>query len=262
MARIRSIKPETPQDAGLARVSRDARLTFLYLLTQADDAGWFRASGRMLLGALYPHDPDVTEAMLIGWLDELRHRGRLEAFDTDEGIIGRIVNFSKHQRIDHPSKSHLASLSRTIRERFAKGVLSLGVFSPESVLKAGAADSAAPVVGDISPEEQETNGAWYGRVLKPLLLRKPYPAPAALHEMQSRDISILGRQLKSRQRADIEDAVREMREQAEDGQLAGWVEPGQTFTLKAMVSESNGGIATFDRFRHAAVKRREIAGAA
>lgn len=130
----------------------------------------------------------------------------------------------------------------------------------ETYLQAGAA-SLAPVVGDISPDDEPT-GTWYGRVLKPLLLRKPYPAPAALHDMQSRDISILGRQLKSRPRADIEDAVREMREQAEDGQLAGWVEPGQTFTLRAMVAEANGGIATFERFRHAAVKRRELEGAA
>ena len=125
MARIRSVKPELPQDAKLAKVSREARLTFIYLLTQADDQGYFRASPRLLLGQLYPHDADVTEPMLMGWMNELCASGLLAAFDSEDGPLGHIVNFLKHQKIDHPSKVFLAQLSRKPREDFAKGVLSL-----------------------------------------------------------------------------------------------------------------------------------------
>jgi hypothetical protein len=95
-------------------------------------------------------------------------------------------------------------------------------------------------------------------VLKPILyVHKAASAPAQ-RENENRDISVLKAQLKSRPRHEIEDAVREAREQAEDGQLTGWIEPGQTFTLRALVAEPNGGIATYERFRHAAVKRRDL----
>jgi len=127
MARIRTIKPELPHDAGLARVSREARYTFLLLLTQADDQGFFRACPRTLVGELYPHDEDVSEVIVVGWLDALLRNGQLRCWGTTDGLVGEIVNFTKHQRVDHPSRSFLASLSREPRESFAKGVS-----SPES----------------------------------------------------------------------------------------------------------------------------------
>ncbi len=121
MARIRTVKPETPQDERLARVSRDARLTFIYLLTVADDAGYFRASLRYLLGVLFPHDDDVTPERLKGWLKELTDNGQVEWKRLNDGSpVGYIVNFAKHQRIDRPSRSFLreevARASRKPRE--------------------------------------------------------------------------------------------------------------------------------------------------
>ncbi len=125
MPRIRSLKPEVARDAKLAKVSRESRYTFLLLLTQADDAGYFIATPRTLLGALYPHDPDVTERTLTKELDSLLALGLLRCFDSEDGVIGQIAKFTNHQKIDHPSTSHLARASRTPRESFAKGVLSL-----------------------------------------------------------------------------------------------------------------------------------------
>ena len=52
--------------------------------------------------------------------------------------------------------------------------------------------------------------------------------------------------------------VAERRDDAEDGQLDGFIAPGDGFSLRALLAEFNGGIATFERFRHAAVKRREL----
>lgn len=135
LPRIRTIKPEAPQDAKLASVSRDARLTFWYLMTQVDDRGFFRASTRLLIGQLFPHDTDVTETTLARWMNELAAIGRIALFDSEDGPLGQIVNFMKHQKIDHPSSSYLASVSRKPRESLAPIVYSLEsrVLSLESV---------------------------------------------------------------------------------------------------------------------------------
>jgi len=120
MPRIRSIKPEMPHDERLAKVSREARYTWVLCITQADDEGYFRGCPRTLLGNLYPHDEDVTESKLVRWLDELLGAGMLQCFDTADGIIALFPKWKKHQKIDHPSKSFLAALSRDARETFAR----------------------------------------------------------------------------------------------------------------------------------------------
>ena len=133
MARIRSIKPEIPQDARLATVSRESRYHFVLLWTVADDEGFFRASPRLLLGQLYPHDEDVGESSVKAMTDALERIGVLELRQSPDGAIGWLVNWAKHQKIDRPSKSHLreqfASASRESSEGVAAGVL-----SPESLV--------------------------------------------------------------------------------------------------------------------------------
>lgn len=142
MARIRTIKPELPQDAKLARHSRGTRYHFVLLWLVADDEGYFRASPRLLLGQLYPHDRDLGEAAVDGMTAELAEARFIEIHVTIDGPVGRIRNWSKHQRIDRPSASHLAELfaspSRAPREPLAAVVLSLEslVLSPETAAAA------------------------------------------------------------------------------------------------------------------------------
>jgi len=156
------VKPEIPHDKDLAKVSRDARLTFIYLWTVSDDAGYFRAALRYLVGVLYPHDRDVTEDVLRGWLEELIGIGCIIWKQLKDGsAVGYIPNFTKHQKIDHPSRSffsdNLAKGPRKARECLAKGVsesLSLLVsesLSPES-LKASVALCATDSITDAANE--------------------------------------------------------------------------------------------------------------
>lgn len=114
MARIRTIKPELASDIGLAQLSIQARYTFVLIITQADDYGLLAGAPRQLLGALYPHDDDVTAALLGGWIDELVNAGLAQYLSTADGArVIQVVNWAKHQRIDNAAKSPLlASLGR------------------------------------------------------------------------------------------------------------------------------------------------------
>lgn len=125
MARIRTIKPEFASDRKLASISRGARLTFVLLITQADDDGLVLGSPRQLLGQLYPHDESVDLATLSRELRELRAIGLLEVRETvDNAPVIELTNWRKHQRIDHKAKSlilpHLAPLSDEPRDILAR----------------------------------------------------------------------------------------------------------------------------------------------
>ena len=133
MARIRTIKPELPRDKKLATVSLAARYTFVLLISQADDEGYVSGEPRELLASLYPHDSNVSEATLEGWISgELGGAGMIEMLDGKDGRLVRLTNWKSHQRIDHPSPSRLAKGSRKIREGVASGprTLDLGPNTP------------------------------------------------------------------------------------------------------------------------------------
>lgn len=111
MPRIRTIKPELPADVKLASVSRDARLTFIYAITQSDDHGLIAGSPRQLLGALYPLDEAVTQPILLGWVEELVSVGLIRWRSTRDGVpVLQITNWTKHQRIDNAGRSQLLGL--------------------------------------------------------------------------------------------------------------------------------------------------------
>src|SRR3990167_1765779 len=145
MARIRSIKPDLSQDRKLAAVPRDARLLFVYGLTIADDEGFFRAE-LPHLKTLFPYDDDLTHEGLARLSRDLLQSGMWRERWTRDGCrVIEIVNWAKHQRIDHKSKSFIASEltppgeepSRDLRETVASPsrsrVLSLESLSLESL---------------------------------------------------------------------------------------------------------------------------------
>lgn len=114
MARIRSIKPETPHSETLGRCSRDARLCFIMLWTQADDAGRLRGNSRMLASLLFPYDDDAPN--LMGeWLDELDREGCIRRYVVNGNAYVDIPNWLEHQKIDKPSKSKLPAFDEASR---------------------------------------------------------------------------------------------------------------------------------------------------
>lgn len=98
MMRIRTIKPEWLEDERMAEASSDARVLSIALILLADDAGRGRLN-RATAARCFPADPvtfDRAFAELSGWFVE-RYEVRGQGYYA-------IVNWSKHQRIDKPSK--------------------------------------------------------------------------------------------------------------------------------------------------------------
>ncbi len=194
MARIRSIKPEIAQDAKLATVSRDTRYHFVLLWTVADDEGFFRASPRLLLGQLYPHDSDVNEARVVEMNAALAAIGLLETRVSADGPIGWLVNWNKHQKIDRPSRSH-------IRESFAspsrdEGVrLAAGVLSPESRVLSPEPPAEASREQPQQPPVELPNGKTPASILakiKSLAQRREVPGQGSKPFIRTADVQKLG----------------------------------------------------------------------
>jgi hypothetical protein len=119
--RIRTLKPEITTDEKLARVSRDARLTFVFAITQADDDGLLPGNPRQLLAALFPMDETVTDRILAYWVKELVEIGVCRWRETLQGApVLEIVQWERHQRVDHKGKSllrpHLRELGESVEQ--------------------------------------------------------------------------------------------------------------------------------------------------
>ncbi|MBA3852914.1 MAG: hypothetical protein C0503_00785 [Gemmatimonas sp.] len=127
MARIRTIKPEFADDEKLAKVSRDARLTFVLLITQADDYGLIPGSPRQLLGSLFPLDESVSTDMLRAWISELVSIGAVRWRSTVDGApVVELTQWANHQKVDHPAKP-------VLRDKLAPAEAAASVQSREDV---------------------------------------------------------------------------------------------------------------------------------
>jgi len=89
---------------GLCSKSEFTRLLAIALLNWADDEGYFMANPVLIRGQVFPFLDDskiiprsLNELSSVGWIE----LGK----DTEGRAIGRVVNFSKHQRVDKPKDS-------------------------------------------------------------------------------------------------------------------------------------------------------------
>jgi hypothetical protein len=106
VARIRTIKPETPHSSSMGKVSREARLCFILMWTLADDAGRLRGNSRMLASLLFPYDNDAKDH-IEGWLVDLVRERCIQRYEVNGDEYVEICNWLTHQKIDKPSRSKL-----------------------------------------------------------------------------------------------------------------------------------------------------------
>jgi hypothetical protein len=107
MARSRTLRPGFFTSFTLAQVSRDCRLFFGGLWVEADDEGRLIDSPKMLAGAIFPHDDDVTVKVANGWLDDLVGIEAIVRYETEGGRYIVISNFGDHQKPPHATPSKL-----------------------------------------------------------------------------------------------------------------------------------------------------------
>lgn len=97
MGRIRTLKPDFFRSRSLAKVSIPARLTFQGLWCEADDHGHGIADPRLLKGALWALDDEVTADHVLIHLEELAGTGHITLYEVDGDAYYEIVEWEKHQ---------------------------------------------------------------------------------------------------------------------------------------------------------------------
>ena len=105
MSRLRTLKPGFFSNEDLAACSFPARLAFAGLWVEADRAGRLKDQPQLLRSHIFPFDPDIDMAALLG---ELADRGFIQRYQVSSqarGVI-QITNFAKHQ---HPHPKEAAS---------------------------------------------------------------------------------------------------------------------------------------------------------
>lgn len=105
MARIRTVKPAMWSSEKLGRLSILARLTFVGLISQADDAGRGRGAPRFLMGAIHPYAADVTEEGLAQATTDLHTAALVQFYEVAGCRYYALPNWGEHQKIDRPYAS-------------------------------------------------------------------------------------------------------------------------------------------------------------
>jgi hypothetical protein len=121
MARIRTVKPDLFAHPKMAKVPIEARYLFVGLLTQADDEGRLWDSPRALCGAVFPHDPKVSERMVEKWLTDLAGVESIVRYQVKGVAYIAIPAWSDHQRVSHPRASIFPRYSGEIPEEGRNG---------------------------------------------------------------------------------------------------------------------------------------------
>jgi hypothetical protein len=106
MARIRTTKPSFWGSGTVAKLSRDARLTALGLISFADDDGRFLAATNAINGFIYPND-DLPPVKVRRWLDELSKVGLVHEYERDGIRYGCFPSWHEHQVINRYTPSTL-----------------------------------------------------------------------------------------------------------------------------------------------------------
>ena len=100
MPRIRTVKPEFWTDESVVELEYHERLLFIGLWNFCDDQGFIDYKPKQIKMRIFPGDTiDVEEAIAA-----LHRASLVVAFESPDGVVLRIRNWSKHQRVTNPAK--------------------------------------------------------------------------------------------------------------------------------------------------------------
>jgi hypothetical protein len=104
MARIRTIKPSFFRSEDVSALPLRARLTWIGLWTQCDDAGRTKDNARLIKGDIWPLD-EVSLRDIEDDLETLADHGRIVRYEVDGRRYLAITNWRDHQTIQKASTS-------------------------------------------------------------------------------------------------------------------------------------------------------------
>jgi len=123
------IDPGIWQSEQIASLTRDQRLLFIGMVSNADDEGRLKGSGRFLKMAIFPGDEDIASATAEGWRDAIANatdgngQAPIRLYSVNDVEYIDLPNWKTYQKIDKPSPSHLPSFdehSATVHRMIAE----------------------------------------------------------------------------------------------------------------------------------------------
>ncbi len=105
MARIRTLKPSLWESEKIGRLPDLARLTFIGLISIADDEGRGRGAPAYLKGALHTYADHIDAADISAIVTQLHQSGAVVFYEVDGSRYFALPNWFEHQKIDKPRKS-------------------------------------------------------------------------------------------------------------------------------------------------------------
>jgi hypothetical protein len=118
MSRIRTIKPAFFRSPDMAALPLSARLTYIGLWTYVDDEGRGVDDARLVKGDIWPLDDKHTAKKVEEDLALLAKQGHIERYEAGGRHYLRVIEWTTHQRISHPS---ISTLPRSLTETSMNG---------------------------------------------------------------------------------------------------------------------------------------------
>lgn len=153
MARIRSLKPSIWTDERFIRLSRDARLLCIGMISHADDEGRLLATAVRLAGDIFPAD-DLRPGVVRDWRTEIEATGLIEVYAVGGVEYARFPRWGKHQRISKPQPSILPSAERADTEPRNRSASGRG--KPAEPFRSRPSSSRAEARARLGDRRQET----------------------------------------------------------------------------------------------------------
>lgn len=104
MARIRSIKPDFPEDLRNEKIGLQAMLLFLLMKPFCDDNGIIVANHNLIKNKCFPLRDDIRTQQIAVWVKELQENSFLMPFVHSDDKSYYVLDFSS-EKIDKPQKS-------------------------------------------------------------------------------------------------------------------------------------------------------------
>lgn len=116
MARIRSVKPEIRSSEKVTTWPIELRYFWILLWGFCDDHGRGRDNALLIKADAFPLDVSITDEQVEKWMTVLEEAEVIHRYRFEGSSYFSIVNWTEHQKVQHPSKSVIPCLHGVIEQ--------------------------------------------------------------------------------------------------------------------------------------------------